>query len=423
MLSSLLLTLAFLLHGSPAKPPANALAYLTSIAQRYADAKSYYIAATSGQSSHNAFQRNWQKSLMTAIVAPGGRYHYEGRTGAGSAVAVSDGTEQWDYRPQEHEYAEKPVSPGEAAGMQPIAYAEMGVMQANNLVREIVGLPDSLKSASFLPDQKIVIGGRTIDCRVVHVTSADFKRQVPGTTTDETIWIDEARRVIVKTVRQGKTFAMDPMSNVRTPIEFTDTEMYTAVRLNVTEPASAFTFTPPPKAKLVASLQGNSFSLVLNHAPLFLGRPAPDILLERGGKKVALGSYRGKPVFIDFWGSTCGPCVAAMPELKELYAETNDKGMVWIGIDVGDNASTMDGFVKRERLPWPNYEDAGGKLSGAFGCVGLPLGVVINSSGKIVFYDPGYSVAMVRAAMARLGPEFSSLAKESAGAGTAAPRP
>jgi hypothetical protein len=36
-----------------------------------------------------------RKTLLTAIIMPGGRYRYERRSGYGAAVVVSDGTTQW----------------------------------------------------------------------------------------------------------------------------------------------------------------------------------------------------------------------------------------------------------------------------------------------------------------------------------------
>ncbi len=417
MSSGIFLALSLLLQARPAKPQASALTYLKRVVQRYSDAKSYYIKATIVDTDSNALMRNWQKSILVSSVAPGGRYRYEGRAGIGSAVAVSNGTMQWDYHPGNHEYAEQAVSTGLAAEQQGMSDVEMGIMQAKNLLENIQYLADSLKSASFLPDQTITVDGRAIYCRVIHVTDADLKRQNPGVTTGETIWIDKARKVIVKTFNHGDSYLIDPLTNTRTPMKSSHEVVYSAVRLNAQEPESIFTFTPPPKARMVASLPGNSFAALLDHTAEFLDRPAPDILLKRDGKEIALISYRGKPVFIDFWEPSCGPCVAAMPGLKKLYGETHDKGMVWIGIDAWGGRATLESFLKQHPLPWPNYSDADGSLSKAFLCGGVPMGVLINSSGKVVFYHIGCSVAQVRAAIAKLGPEFSSLAEKSRAAG------
>ena len=96
----LLLALASLqVQNAPVQnePPKDALALLTEVSHRYAEAKSYHIEAVQERIYSNALQHSWQKTLFTAIVMPGGRYRYEGRSGYDAAVVVSDGTTQWDY--------------------------------------------------------------------------------------------------------------------------------------------------------------------------------------------------------------------------------------------------------------------------------------------------------------------------------------
>jgi hypothetical protein len=54
----------------------------THVAGR-AKAKSYHIEAREERTSSNELQRSWQKTLLTTIVMPGGRYRPEGRSGFG----------------------------------------------------------------------------------------------------------------------------------------------------------------------------------------------------------------------------------------------------------------------------------------------------------------------------------------------------
>jgi len=63
------------------------------------------------------------------------------------------------------------------------------------------------------------------------------------------------------------------------------------------------------------------------------GGPAPDFTKpDVNGKAVSLSQFRGKYVLLDFWGSWCGPCRAANPHLKELYATYKDKGFEILGV-------------------------------------------------------------------------------------------
>lgn len=68
-------------------------------------------------------------------------------------------------------------------------------------------------------------------------------------------------------------------------------------------------------------------------APLSAGTPAPDIAVtDLDGKPASLGALRGKIVLIDFWATSCAPCVKALPRLKALHAKYAPKGFELLAI-------------------------------------------------------------------------------------------
>jgi len=403
------IALAFVLIPLQSEKPAapqDALALLNEVSQQYADAKSYHIEAVEERNSSNELHRDWQKTLLKAIVMLGGSYRYEGRSGFGAAMYISDGKTEWVYHVYEHRYTQKPAE-GDRPKRRIIGSDEMAVMNAEQLVHIMAHRVDHLKSARLLPEETILIDGRKIACYVVYYSQDDLKTTKPDLKEDWTLWISKENKTVVKTLSHAETYLLPN----HIPLSTETTMTYPVVQLDQQEPVETFMFVPPNDAKLV-----DDFPDPFKHSPAtlaanLLGKPVPELSLKAAdGKTLALSSLRGRPVFLEFWATWCAPCVELMPDLKKLYSETENKGMAWISVDNDDDASTALVFLSREKIPWPNYHDQDGSLGKAFQREGIPLGVLIDAEGKITFYESGYEISELRAAIAKLGPPFSTLA-------------
>jgi hypothetical protein len=71
-------------------------------------------------------------------------------------------------------------------------------------------------------------------------------------------------------------------------------------------------------------------------------------------------------------------------------------------IDSDDEPAAATRCLARFRAVWPNYHDADGSLGKAFHRHSIPLGVLVDAEGNVVFYKSGYEVSEVRAAVAEL---------------------
>ena len=308
--------------------PQDALALLNEVGQRYSAAKSYRMEAIEERTSSNELSRNWHKTILAVMVAPGGKYRYEGRSGMGGAVVVSDGTTEWSYHLNEHLYTERVALGEDSMRGRAIPSGEVPVLEAKALMVKLMHRTDALKSASFLPEETISVAGRSLDCYVVHYTDEDFRK--PGKYKEEgTIWIDKETKLV------AKIFTRNQSEIVPTgiPILIETTVLYQKVQLDEQEPAETFRFVPPSEAKLVERFPDLP-GMPGDKSADFLGQAAPELQLKSAdGKVTELSRFRGKPVFLDFWASSCGPCVFLLKDLKELYAQTEPKGLVWIGID------------------------------------------------------------------------------------------
>ncbi len=425
MLAALPFALALLQAASAPSPmpPNDALALLNEVSQRYADAKSYHIEGVEEETSTTELSRHWDKRLLTAIMMPDGHYRYEGRSGVGGeALLVSDGTTRWNYHPEDHLYTQQTASDG-AADNNPwtgraVGQEEMTAYNAKFLVDRLAHTADRLKAATFLPDETISVNGKGIACYVVHYF--DDPSEHSHSPRENTAWIDKSRKVVLKTFSRGESYRSTSAGGT-VPMSEERTMTYLVMELDQQEPDSSFRFLAPSDAKSVSEFP-NHFSAKTQTAERvdLTGKPAPDVQLKSlDGKMTTLGSFHGKPVFVEFWATWCIPCVELMPELAKLHAETVDKGLVWVSIDSDKDSQLAEKFLAREHIALPNYHDLDGSYGKAFHREGIPLGVLVDSSGTIVFDKSGYGIADLRGAIAKLGPEFSSVASSGGAAPSA----
>lgn len=118
--------------------------------------------------------------------------------------------------------------------------------------------------------------------------------------------------------------------------------------------------------------------------PVGVGDPAPDVKLDLlDGTTSSLSAFRGRPVVVNFWSSTCAPCLKEMPDLERV---SNDHApdVVVLGIDVTDTEKAGREMVERTGVTFANARDPQAEVFAAFGGTALPRTVIIDADGKVV---------------------------------------
>ncbi len=110
---------------------------------------------------------------------------------------------------------------------------------------------------------------------------------------------------------------------------------------------------------------------------------APEFsLTATDGSQVSLSSFRGKPVYINFFTTWCPICEEEQDELNRVANAT--KGNVqFIGISMKENLQPVAEYAKRNNVPYPIAADTNGSVSRKYFTIGQPVHFFIDSNGII----------------------------------------
>jgi cytochrome c biogenesis protein CcmG/thiol:disulfide interchange protein DsbE len=149
----------------------------------------------------------------------------------------------------------------------------------------------------------------------------------------------------------------------------------------------------PPKFRLAGALLAAALSAGLcptaHAAALKTGDALPDLAqLKLEGKLPE--TLKGKVVLLDFWASWCEPCKASFPVMEELQKRYGAQGLVVLAINVDENRSDMDEFLKKNAVTFAVLRDAAQKLVAQAGIATMPSSFVIDQEGRVRFVHAGF---------------------------------
>jgi peroxiredoxin len=122
------------------------------------------------------------------------------------------------------------------------------------------------------------------------------------------------------------------------------------------------------------------------------GRPAPGFSLPSpGGKTVSLGALKGKPVYVNFFASWCGPCNEEAPSIGKLRAQYARRGLRVVGIDELDAPGQAAAFQKKHGNPYSlvAIDDDGSVGKTYHASVAMPVHVFIDRRGIVKTFRLG----------------------------------
>ena len=121
-----------------------------------------------------------------------------------------------------------------------------------------------------------------------------------------------------------------------------------------------------------------------------VGFAAPEFTLpDVNGKPIALNSFRGKWVLVDFWASWCKPCRMENPNVVAAYRQFKNKNFTILGVSL-DRPDGREDWMKailQDKLEWTHVSDLKFWKSAVvpmYNIQGIPYNVLLDPQGKVV---------------------------------------
>jgi thiol-disulfide isomerase/thioredoxin len=128
------------------------------------------------------------------------------------------------------------------------------------------------------------------------------------------------------------------------------------------------------------------------------GRPAMDFNLKEIASDVNYtfsGDFAGKVVMIDFFATWCGPCIAAMPLLSQIYTNyLGEPNFVLISLSLDDpaiNETTLEDFIDNNNMDWYVFHDYTEDLGYGYFIEYIPTLYIFTKTHYLYYSEVGMS--------------------------------
>jgi peroxiredoxin len=105
------------------------------------------------------------------------------------------------------------------------------------------------------------------------------------------------------------------------------------------------------------------------------------------GAPIALSSFKGKYVLLDFWASWCRPCRLENPNVVKAFKKFSPKNFTILSVSLDKEKAPWLQAIKADNLAWTNVSDLqywNNAAAQLYKVQGIPQNFLIDPAGKIV---------------------------------------
>jgi thiol-disulfide isomerase/thioredoxin/outer membrane lipoprotein-sorting protein len=335
------------------QPDARAL--LDGAAHALARYPAYEVHSFSVVETAGALNNRMEMTTSIAVKRPD-LLRIESQNGPLGVTVVSDGLATYIYFDRENKYIKRA-----STSLPESALGETGIL------RDLPDMNSALESVKVTGEKTMEIEDKEYDCWVVEAHYGELKVPSQHMTIRDAVeisWISKKLGITLQSSVTAKLIA----GTVPEPVAITQATTTMGMSFNP-DPASVFTFTPPPGA-----VETPDWTLPGIVKPDVEGKPAPPI---KGAPPII-----GKVALVDFCTTWSKPCKQQAPLLDKLGKEFAAHGLVVF------HAPVSQGDPALKALSVNAY----------------PTMILIDRQGNVALYEAGaMSESRLRAALAKAG--------------------
>ena len=143
-------------------------------------------------------------------------------------------------------------------------------------------------------------------------------------------------------------------------------------------------------ALLVLVLATRDSAFERNASSPIVGKLAPPVVgVTTEGESFDVDDWRGRWVIVNFFQSTCVPCIMEHPELVAFSDRHAAGDAEIVSVVFDDSIENVQGFFAANGGDWPVLVEGASEAAIAYGVTGVPESYLVAPSGAVVWKQLG----------------------------------